>query len=164
MALMPTLSTARSWGLGRIMTNDAGIAFNQGVCGTQETGGSDHNPYDRVWQSALWGAYEQGRIEGKWESAQMESRVSAGQWCGWGERPIPDTWPNNETPGAKDVEDTCRYLRQAVDRLVSSTQWSRQEAQAWIEQVARANKASLRQVAEAIVTQRTVRYHYDVPI
>jgi AmiR/NasT family two-component response regulator len=65
------------------------------------------------------------------------------------------TWPG-ETPGAKEVEDTRRYLRQAMDRLISSTQLSRREAHAWIEHVARANKASLRQVAEAIVTQRTV--------
>ncbi len=146
------------------MTSDEAIAFNQGMCDAQEADGSNHNPYDRVWQPALRDAYERGRIEGMREWAQLNSRANEDRWLREGECPMPGTAPPDWTPDEEDIMNTRLHLRQATEYLISSTHWSPREAQEWIEQVARANKASLHQVAEAIVAQRMVGYHYDVPI
>ena len=145
------------------MTGDVTIAFNQGMCDAQEADGSHHNPYDRVWQPALRDAYERGRIEGMREWAQLHSGVKD-RWLTEEKCPVQDTALPDWTPDAEEVAETRLSLRQATEHLISSTHSSPDEAQAWIDQVARANKASLRQVAEAIVAQRTVSYHYDVPV
>jgi len=55
-------------------------------------------------------------------------------------------------------------LNQAVQRLARSRAWSSDQALDWIQQEARAKKAGLVEVAEAVLRGKSVNYHYDVPI
>ena len=65
---------------------------------------------------------------------------------------------------AETVVDARAALGNATRYLVERHRWSEQEAQEWIQQEARAKKASLRQVARAIIDQKLVRYRYSVPV
>ena len=65
---------------------------------------------------------------------------------------------------AETMVDARAALGNATRYLVASHRWSEQEAQEWIQQEARAKKASLRQVARAIIDQKLVRYRYSVPV
>ena len=55
-------------------------------------------------------------------------------------------------------------LRQGIDCLVARHNCSPQEALEWIQQEARAKKASLDVVAMAILAGEEVHYRHDVPI
>ena len=65
---------------------------------------------------------------------------------------------------AETVVDARAALGNATRYLVERHRWSEQEAQEWIQQEARAKKASLRQVARAIIDQKLVRYRYSAPV
>jgi AmiR/NasT family two-component response regulator len=54
-------------------------------------------------------------------------------------------------------------LEQAEAYLAANRHCSVAEAERWIQQEARAKKASLDQVAKAIIAGETVGYHYDMP-
>jgi len=64
----------------------------------------------------------------------------------------------------KDILDTRSVLTRATEYLVTNRNCSPQEAQEWIQQEARAKKASLNKVAQAILTDDTVHYRYDVSV
>ncbi len=59
--------------------------------------------------------------------------------------------------------DIRSVLEQATEYLVVHRHCSAEEAEAWIQQEARAKKASLDEVAKAVIAQKAVGYHYDVP-
>lgn len=62
------------------------------------------------------------------------------------------------------IPDIRSVLEQATEYLVANRHCSAAEAEAWIQQEARAKKACLGEVAKAIIAEETVGYHYDIPI
>jgi AmiR/NasT family two-component response regulator len=62
-----------------------------------------------------------------------------------------------------NILDTRFTLEQAKAYLTANRHCSVAEAESWIEQEARAKKASLDEVAKAIIAEETVGYHYDIP-
>jgi AmiR/NasT family two-component response regulator len=71
--------------------------------------------------------------------------------------------PNGMTNG-ETVVHTRLLLKQAARYLTATYAFSLREAEEWIQQEARAKRGGLREVAEAIVAQRTVGYHYNAPV
>jgi hypothetical protein len=65
---------------------------------------------------------------------------------------------------SKDTLSTRLVLGRAIRHLVAREGCSRRKARRRIHQQARALKASLRDVAEAILTDETAEYRYDVPV
>ena len=65
---------------------------------------------------------------------------------------------------SRDTESTRSVLRRAIRRLAAREGCSRRKARRRIYQKARALKASLRDVAEAILADETAECHYDVPV
>jgi hypothetical protein len=63
-----------------------------------------------------------------------------------------------------NASDVQLVLRQAVAYLSARYRCSAEEANRRIEQEARAKKAGLDKVANAIVAGEMVGYHYDAPI
>lgn len=62
------------------------------------------------------------------------------------------------------ILDIRSMLNQATTYLVVERRCSSQEAWDWIQHEARAKRAELRQVAQAVVQGEAIPYHYDVPI
>jgi hypothetical protein len=65
---------------------------------------------------------------------------------------------------SKDTQSTRSILRRAIRYLAARAGCSRRKARRRIHQQARALKANLRDVAEAILADETAEYHYDVPV
>jgi hypothetical protein len=63
-----------------------------------------------------------------------------------------------------DANEIPGLLRQAVARVAAQHNCTLQEADEWIQQEARTKKASLGEVAAAILAGRTADYRYDVPL
>jgi AmiR/NasT family two-component response regulator len=64
----------------------------------------------------------------------------------------------------KTVMDVRSRLKQAIDYLVRHRNISPREAHEWVQQEARAKKAGLDEVAQAVLVDRPVPFHYDVPL
>jgi AmiR/NasT family two-component response regulator len=62
------------------------------------------------------------------------------------------------------IPDARQALQQAVDYLITLHQCPAQEALQQIQQEARAKKAALQEVASAILSRKSVPYHYSVPV
>jgi response regulator NasT len=63
-----------------------------------------------------------------------------------------------------EVLDTCILLKRATAHLADRFGWTAADARQWIEQEARARRASLPDVASAILEGSTVSYRYNVPL
>ncbi len=72
--------------------------------------------------------------------------------------------PRSEEEQVKGDPDTRASLELAAHYLAARRRCSVQEARRWIHQEARAKKATLREVALAVLARRNVHYHHDVPI
>jgi AmiR/NasT family two-component response regulator len=64
----------------------------------------------------------------------------------------------------RDMLHTRTTLSQAIDHLVTDRELSRTDAFRWIQEEARAKRAGLGDVAQAVINQQPVAYRYDVPI
>lgn len=65
---------------------------------------------------------------------------------------------------ANNILDVRSAFRQATHHLVVNHKLSPQEARKWILQEAMAKKASLKEVAKAIITGEMIEYRYNVPV
>jgi AmiR/NasT family two-component response regulator len=63
-----------------------------------------------------------------------------------------------------EILDTCIALKRAAAHIASRFGYGPSEAWQWIEQEARARRASLPEVASAILQDATVPYRYNVPV
>ncbi len=83
---------------------------------------------------------------------------------GAGGSPLQYDKPRFTEEQVKGDPDTRASLELAAHYLAARRRCSVQEARRWIHQEARAKKATLREVALAVLARRSVRYHHDVPI
>jgi response regulator NasT len=65
---------------------------------------------------------------------------------------------------ATEILDACIVLKRATAHLTGRLGFSYADARQWIEQEARARRASLSDVAKAILEGTTVPYRYNVPL
>jgi AmiR/NasT family two-component response regulator len=64
----------------------------------------------------------------------------------------------------RDIIGVKSMLKTAIQYLAAARHLSPHQAQEWVHQEARAKKACLYEVAEAVLDGSTVRYHHDVPM
>jgi AmiR/NasT family two-component response regulator len=63
-----------------------------------------------------------------------------------------------------DAKEISSLLKQAAGQIAAQHNCTLQEADEWMQQEARAKKASLSEVSAAVLAGRTVDYHYDAPV
>ncbi len=64
----------------------------------------------------------------------------------------------------RSAMDKRSIIANAVNYLIVQQRLSPKKAQEWILQEAMAKKANLDEVAEAVLSNKTVGYHYSAPI
>jgi AmiR/NasT family two-component response regulator len=69
-----------------------------------------------------------------------------------------------ETVRLKAVLNIRSTIQRATEHLATHYRFSPREAHEWVQQEARAKKANLDQVAQAVLNGNSVPYRYDVPI